>query len=887
MKQDKEGTLFLFKFLYRSLSGYRLLVLLAIVVAVMQVSCDIIALQPLKWIPSKAQNPGNDPACTFPFLGLNDNPGILDWFDTPKLDPSLSPPPGGHDPVPPPTSPCPANPSDPRTLVNPDTTHHSVIGVIVFSVIVLIAGATLSALLAWLDLFLAAYIAQNLSARLRKQLFEHLQRISLDWHGKQKKGDLVQRITSNIADIEKFVTDGLVDLLVGILTLVGVAAIMLFYSVPYTILSLAIAPALFVIVLFYTRNIKLAARKQAKTGGQVADVATEDINALTVIKVFTREEREDLRFGGRVSENRAAGLRAGSLAAQFAPLVALLVAIGTATIVGVGGYVAAGNPFTAGPFQLQPGIIDAGLIVSFLFYLKLLYQPMRDLSKLTTLANAASAGAERIQEVMEQAPEVIESNTPFYGPTKLKGDIIFENVSFGYTPERPVLKGINLHIPAGRKVALVGLSGGGKTTLVKLIPRFYEIQQGSVKIDGVDNRIYPLKVVRGNVSMVLQDSVLFEGTIRENIEVGKPGASDAEIIDAAKKAQMHETIINLPDGYNTLVREQGKNFSGGQRQRLAIARAILRDAPILILDEPTASLDVEAEAEVMRALDTLIVGRTVIVISHRLSTLGNVDEIIVLGGGRIVEQGSYMELKRLGGVFAGLLEEQNRYSAERLAERESNKSLLRSAFVPSPVGYETVQSPVAPMGQQNWPVNPALGPQNWPPIAVPGPQSSPLNRPSSPGIAPTSGPVGSMPLSVPLPGSPATGRADGQDGNRSGAMPGQPEQQGQRPQGPTREQVMPRARMRIEVDGKIVGERQLDKPVMTIGRLPSNDVQVPSRRVSRFHARLRWNNDTWLIEDVDSLNGIAYQGVRVDRHPLANGDRIFLGPGASLYYETM
>ena len=311
---------------------------------------------------------------------------------------------------------------------------------IVFSVIVLIVFSTSSALLVYLELYLASYIAQNLSARLRKQLFEHLQRISLDWHGKQKKGDLVQRITGNIADIEKFVIDGLVDLLVGILTLGGVAAIMLFYSVPFTILSLSIAPALFVIVLYYTRNIKIAAKKQAKSAGQVADVATEDINALTVIKVFTREEREDLRFGSRVNENRTAGLRAGSLQAQFAPLVAILVAFGTATIVGVGGYVAAGNRFIAGPFQLLPGTIDAGLIVSFLFYLKLLYQPMRDLSKLTNLANAASAGAERIQEVLDQAPEVIESTAPYFGPTKLRGDIVFENVYFGVSPERPFSK---------------------------------------------------------------------------------------------------------------------------------------------------------------------------------------------------------------------------------------------------------------------------------------------------------------------------------------------------------------------------------------------------------------------------------------------------------------
>ncbi|HEV7236861.1 MAG TPA: ABC transporter ATP-binding protein, partial [Ktedonobacteraceae bacterium] len=650
--------MFLFKFLYRNLKGYRFLVVLAILVAVAQVSCDIIAIQPLKWIPSKAQNPGNDPACNFPFLGLNDQPGLLDYFDIPALDPSLIPPAGSHVVVPPPTSPCPVNPSNPKTLLNPDTTHHSVIGVIVFSVIVLILFSVLSALLVYVDLFLASYIAQHLSSRLRKQLFEHLQRISLDWHGKQKKGDLVQRITGNIVDVEKFVIDGVVDLLVGGLTIVGVIAIMMLYSVPYTFLSLAIAPILFVVVIYYTRNIKVAAKRQAKAAGQVADVATEDIHALTVIKVFTREEREDIRFGGRVNENKAAGLRSGSLQAQFAPLVAIMIAIGIATIVGVGGYVAAGNPFTAGPFQILPGTIDSGLIVSFLFYFKLLYQPFRDISKLTTLANAASAGADRIQEVLDQAPEVVENTAPYFGPRKLHGDISFENVYFGYSPERPIIKGINLQIPAGKKVALVGLSGGGKTTLVKLIPRFYEIQQGSVKVDGVDNRMYPLNVLRQNVSMVLQDSVLFEGTIRENIEIGRPGATDAEIIDAAKKAQMHETIVRLPDGYDTLVREQGKNFSGGQRQRLAIARAILRDAPLLIMDEPTAALDVEAEAEVMRALDTLVVGRTVIVISHRLSTLGNVDEIIVLSDGRVAEKGTYRELKRMGGIFAGMLDEQ-------------------------------------------------------------------------------------------------------------------------------------------------------------------------------------------------------------------------------------
>src|SRR5579884_4555624 len=485
----------LFKFLYRNMKGLRGLVVLAVVLTVFQVSSDIFAAFPLKFIPSKVQNVGNDPVCLFPFLDP-----IESWFDIPQIDRSLQPDPN-RPPNPPPQAQCPVNPNDVHARIVPVS--HSTVGVIVFSVVMLVIFGLLSALFAFLDLYLAAYIGQQLTARLRNQLFDHLQRLSLDWHGKQKKGDLVQRVTGNIADIEKLVTDGLVDLLAGVLTLIGVISVMLFLSPQYTLIALAIAPALFMIVLGYTKNIKAAAKKAAKATGQVADVATEDINALTVIKVFTREEREDMRFGGRVGENRSAGLRTGKLQAQFTPLVAILVALGTATVLGVGGYVAAGNPFSAGPFKLAAGTIDAGLIVSYLFYLKLLYQPLRDLSKLTTLANAASAGAERIQEVLDQAPELVETTAPYHVPTKFQGNITFDNVYFSYSPERPpVLKGINLHIAAGKRVALVGLSGGGKTTLVKLIPRFYEIQQGSVKIDGNDNRNFPLTVLRQNISMV-------------------------------------------------------------------------------------------------------------------------------------------------------------------------------------------------------------------------------------------------------------------------------------------------------------------------------------------------------------------------------------------------
>jgi ABC-type multidrug transport system fused ATPase/permease subunit len=288
----------------------------------------------------------------------------------------------------------------------------------------------------------------------------------------------------------------------------------------------------------------------------------------------------------------------------------------------------------------------------------------------------------------------MERHVPYHGPKKLRGDITFENVVFSYVEGVPVLKRIDLHIPAGRRVALVGYSGSGKTTLAKLIPRFYDIQHGTIKIDGVDNRTYPLHVLRQNISLMLQDSVLFEGTVRENLEIGRPGASLDDIIAAAKQAHIHNEILNLPHGYDTIVREQGNNFSAGQRQRLAIARAILRDTPILILDEPTANLDVEAEAQVMRALETLIVGRTVLMISHRLSTLGHIDEIIVLHKGRIVERGTYGELKRAGGLFAYLLAEQNRYNLDRSDDQVRGAPALTSA----PNGRGPRRGPAAPAG---------------------------------------------------------------------------------------------------------------------------------------------------------------------------------------------
>ncbi len=759
---------FLLLFLYRNLKGYRFLAFLAVLVSFLDVAVTILAALPLKYIPAKLQDPKKNPEAIW-----NGPLNFFDRFDTAHA---------GHIPA---------------------GQEHTVLGVILFSAFLLVVASILDALLGYAQLYLAAFIGQNLTAQLRKKLFEQIQRLSLDWHGKQRKGDIVQRVTGNTTEVEKFVTEGLVNFIACILTILGVAAVMFYYSVPYSLLSLVIFPALAVIIFSYTAAIKAAAKKAAKSAGIVADVAAEDIGAITVIKAFDLIERETDRFNRHVDKTRKAGMRAGSLQAQFTPLVTILVGGGTAIVVAVGAYVAAGNNFNF-IIAMRANSIDIGTVILFITLIGKFFQPMKELSKLANVATAALAGAERIQDILDQAPEVIEKKTMYNGPHMLRGEITFENVFFGYTPEKHILKGINLHIPAGRKVALVGLSGGGKTTLVKLIPRFYEANGGVVRIDGRDNREYPLSLLRQNVGMVLQESVLFEGTILENLKVGRPEATIEEVIKATTQAHIHETIMSWSEGYGTRVLNQGKNFSGGQRQRLAIARALLSDAHILVLDEPTAALDVEAEMEVMTALEQLVVGRTVLMISHRLNALGKVDEIIVLKDGLIVEQGSYKDLKRRpNGVFAELLTKQKRYDVDYAG---NSMIIPRSEFA-------------GPVGAQQ---RPMLQTQNMPVQAL------------------TSGNV--------------------------------------------LINTKQRARVVLTIDGKVAREYALDKPVLHVGRYSANDILIPSQRVSRHHARICWENDGWVIEDAQSLNGISYQGGLIEHHKLAPGDRIYFAPNVVLTY---
>lgn len=614
------------RFLLRQFRGYRLAFVLSICMALLQVAADVLGAFPLKFILDRVID-YRDPGW----------PWSLPLDQVARLNLTSASPPGGP---------------------------HPVLTVIAFAAAMVVALGLLDAGASYVQLYTARLAGYGVTARLRTTAFRHLLRLSLHWHGLRRTGDLVQRLTGNVVDIEKMIVDGLVDLAVGIFTLLGMVGVMAAFNWQFTLLSVVVVPTLFLIVLSYTRRIKAATKQAARAAGQLADVATDDLRAITEVKAFTLEEREDAHFETCVNRYRASGLRAGRLEAEFRPLVAFVLAVSTFAMLSVGSYVATGHQFRLWLIAIPAGALSIGTLTVFLTYVKQLYQPMRDLSKLVTIATSAAAGTERLQELLDQPPEATDPRRVPPLRARVRGGIEYAGVVFGYMPDRPVIRGVDLCIRPGERIALVGLSGSGKTTLVKLIPRFYLPWRGEVRIDGVDCQQLPLRLLRDSVSLVLQESVLFEGTIRDNIALGRAHATESEIVEAARRAQIHETIVRLPEGYDAHVSEQGRNFSAGQRQRLAIARAFLRDSPILILDEPTASLDVEAEAEVMRAVSQLVRGRTVITISHRLATLGHVDRIVVLADGAIAEQGDFRTLCEQGGAFARLFDEQRRYAPD-------------------------------------------------------------------------------------------------------------------------------------------------------------------------------------------------------------------------------
>jgi ATP-binding cassette, subfamily B, bacterial len=524
------------------------------------------------------------------------------------------------------------------------------LSVLYLALALVVAIAVLSGISTFAESFIMARVANWVLYDLRRRLYWHVQHLSLSYHGERRVGDLMSTVTGDVQLVLDLIAEGVLDFMINVLTLLGMTVVMFAINWRFALLALSIAPFLFVVVYRFTRRSKKASRSVRKQEGRISSMVQEVLSSMRVVQAYTREDYEQRRFEQENQRRVVAGIQVSTLKATLAPLVELLVAVGTALVMWYGAH------------EVLVGRLTPGALLVFLAYLSRLYGPMRNLSKFSDVMFRASVGLERIYGVLETEREVRDlPGARAAGP--LRGRIAFEHVSFAYGTGAPTLKDITFSVEPGQVVALVGSTGAGKTTLASLIPRFADPSRGSVRVDGCDIRGYTLASLRSQIALVLQETILFYGTVRDNIAYGRPDATLEDIIAAAKAANAHEFITALPEGYDTLIGERGVNLSGGQRQRIALARAIIREAPILLLDEPTTGLDASSEAQVVQGMARLMENRTVLVIAHRLSTINRADLILVLEHGEIVERGTHQELLARGGRYAELYELQFRGQA--------------------------------------------------------------------------------------------------------------------------------------------------------------------------------------------------------------------------------
>jgi subfamily B ATP-binding cassette protein MsbA len=511
-----------------------------------------------------------------------------------------------------------------------------------FAAIAVFVIAAADALFTYTEKYFTTSVGQWVTHDLRRTLYSHIQRMSLGFHDRSQTGDLISRITSDIDAVQSFIVSGLLGALISCLTLLGMVGVMFYINWRFTLIALSVAPALFLVVFRYTRQIKKASREVRKKESEIVSVVQEVLTSIRVVKAFAREDYEQQRLEEQSLEGVEVALRARALKARLSPVVEVIIAAGTAIVLWFGGRLAIA------------GTLSTGSLILFIWYLGRMYKPMQDLSKMPDAYSKAAVGYERIREVLELEHDVPDLPGARPAP-RFRGGIAFENITFRYGNNDPALKKVSLKIEPGQTAALVGPTGAGKTTIVNLIPRFYDPDEGVVKIDGQDIRRFRQKSLRERISFVLQDTLLFHGPIWQNIAYGKPDATRAEILRAADLANATEFIDKLPEGFNTLVGERGVTLSQGQRQRIAIARAVIRDTPVLIMDEPSSGLDTLTEHLVFEALDRLMEGKTCIVVAHRLATISRADVIFVVEDGEIVERGRHEDLLKSGGLYSQLV----------------------------------------------------------------------------------------------------------------------------------------------------------------------------------------------------------------------------------------
>ncbi|MFJ7146902.1 ABC transporter ATP-binding protein [Streptomyces sp. NPDC100445] len=499
-----------------------------------------------------------------------------------------------------------------------------------------------SGVLGFADDVTSAWVSERFLLTLRSAVFGHVQGLSLGFFERRRLGDVLSRVTGDVDSVETFLLSGVADALYYVIQL-GVFLGLLFYlQWDLTLLALAIVPMFWGAARHFSRLIKKASRERRRRSGSISAIAEETLGNVALVQAYNRQEWEQRRFGAENLGRFHAVMASARIHAVYRPVVEMIEVSGGLAVMGLG------------TWKLAQGQLTLGGLLVFLALIGKLYSPVRNLSRLGTTFYAASASAERIIELLDERPQVVQAAgaRPI---GRARGDVEFDGVGFRYPGTSSwALSDVSLQVAAGQTLALVGASGAGKSTVAKLQLRFYDPDLGAVRLDGTDLRDLRLSDVRENVAVVLQETLVFQGTVRDNIAYGRPEATQAQIVAAARAADAHDFIEHLPQGYDTMVGQRGRTLSGGQCQRLAIARAMIRDAPVLLLDEPTSGLDVRSGRRIMDPLRRLMAGRTTIVISHNLLTVRDATHIAVLDRGRVVEYGTHEDLLRRGGAYARL-----------------------------------------------------------------------------------------------------------------------------------------------------------------------------------------------------------------------------------------
>ncbi|MCC6868951.1 MAG: ABC transporter ATP-binding protein [Burkholderiales bacterium] len=515
-------------------------------------------------------------------------------------------------------------------------------GLALFAALATIVIALLDSIADYIDNYYTESVGQWVAHDLRIRIYDHLHRLSLGYYSTHQTGALLSTLTSDVSTVQDFASSATLSIVVDLMTIVGMLGIMFWLNWDFALIAVGVTPFLLLFVMRFKKAVKEATRNVRKKQSAIVAVAEQGLGSVRSVRAFDREDLEAERMKEASEATVAAALKARRVKSLLSPVVAVVVALCTAFVL------------WRGTSLIMTDVMTVGALTVFLAYLSKFFKPVQDLAKMTNTIAQTAVGLERIQAILS-ADDMIPEKRGAPTPPPLKGDIAFERVAFAYNADTPVLKDVSFTIKPGQVVGVVGGTGSGKSTIVSLIPRFYDPTGGSIRIDGTDIRDFALHPLRQQIGFVLQETVLFHGSIRDNIAYGRPGpVSDEEIKAAAKLANADEFIDRMPHGYGTIVGERGDTLSGGQRQRIGIARAVIRNNPILILDEPTAALDTESERLVIEGLERLMKGRTVICIAHRLSTIRDAHNILVLANGVVAEQGTHDELLAKSGIYAEL-----------------------------------------------------------------------------------------------------------------------------------------------------------------------------------------------------------------------------------------